>query len=349
MDVFSYDLLNLGSVEQIDFGAWRYNRALNLPGGFSCDIAANDPRATTEFLAKARHGLFFADGGVIRAQGIIWDRRRSQDLQTLTVGGQGIFSYFRDGKRQLRDDYPPGGSGISADQFQHVTVLMAIAQSEAGTNLGMDVRYHPGLSGKILDLTFNATERKQFGQIIEDLASTDDGFDFAISSEWVDSKPALHLDLYTPQQGTVLETAWEVGTHVNLAATWDESTSANRIDAIGATVNGHPLIGTASRPPLDQLRVDKVVSYTAITDQAQLDAQAKGQRKREATPQATVKVVIADHEEAGLGTYDLGDTVTLVARFSETEMLAAPYRIMADEVVGDVNGAVTVTVDLVPA
>lgn len=344
MQIYSYDLLIQEIVDEIPFSTWRFNETLNKPGGFACAIAANHPKADPDLLHVGRHAIFFDDNGSLRFGGILWSAKVSSDQETLTVGGEGFWSYFREGRRNLRASY-----NHTLDQFTHVVDLIAIAQGEAGGDLGITVRY-PSLSGITRTLEILATERKAFAEIVEDMADAEDGFDFAITAEWSGNQPALFLDLFHPERGVAKDNAWELGTHVSLKKEWEEETGANRVDAIGATVDGVPLVAPASVPPTETLRLDRVVQYTDVTDPDTLLALAKGERKRALKPQGNVTVKVENHDEAGLDTFTVGDSIFLVGdlgyRQLDQRMRIVGYDASADE---DETGVPTVTVDLEPA
>lgn len=360
MRFYSLDLLSLDAsdgpvIEEIKFASWKFNEAFNLPGGWTCTLATSDEKASPEYLAKERHCVFACLGDRILFPGMLWEVEVSADLKELKVGGQGIWSYWRDGKRNISKGDGNADDGFdwtnSPDQFQIVTQLMAVAQADDGENVGLSVVGHPPLSGVTRSLKIDRTELKGYAEVVEDFAKTDDGFDFAVNGAWVHGVPKLTLDLYYPQRGSVLENPWHLGSHVTLSKPWAESPGANRVDAMGATgPDGKPLIQRASAPAVDTIRIDRVVRFTDITDETTLLAQAKGERRRALRPQVSTTVQVQNHEVAGLGTFSVGDTVDLVGDigYKQVDM---PFRIVGYEASGtgataDQDASLNVLVDL---
>lgn len=359
----SYDLLARQTVDRVPFASWRYNEALSKPGGWSCSIRADHEKASVDYLAEERHAVIFTaqagDGsggahGEILFVGALWDLKVTTE-DVLVVGGEGLWSYFRDGRRNFRG-IPPVTNVTEADdfsyenapdQFQLVYQLMVFAQSGVAESLGMDVRY-PALSGVTRTGVLKASELKAYAQIIEDWAYADDGFDFAVTAEWFNSQPRFHLDLFSPQRGTVLSDPWRLGKHVTRSGDWSRTTGANLIDGVGGSPDGEPIRRSSTGTPKG-LRIERVVSFTDVDDGPTLKGLTNGELARANKPVGTANVKIKDFDVCGLDKWKVGDTIPLVGPVSGYTTIDEPNRIVGYEATGTGQDALTVTVDLEPA
>src|SRR4051812_1901060 len=93
---FSYDLLAQRVVDEVDFTSFKYNEVANLPGGFSASIPTSDEKCDPSVLKKKRHAILVDDDGTLRFAGIIWSNSFNPDRTVMTLGGQGLWSFFRD-------------------------------------------------------------------------------------------------------------------------------------------------------------------------------------------------------------------------------------------------------------
>jgi hypothetical protein len=370
----SYDLLTRQVVDDVPFSTFSFSdvHCTVGPGGWQATIADGHEKAAPGFLAEERHAVIFtadkndeaiglATAGRLLFAGILWDLDVDPDTGQLRVGGQGLWSYFRDGRRNFRG-VPPVGNVTDADdfgyesspeQFNLVKLLMVFAQSGTAENLGLDTRFS-ALSGVTRTGTLKASELKGYADVIEDWAFADDGFDFAISGEWINSQPRFHLDLYHPEKGSAMNDPWRIGSHVKIDGKWKRTTSANLIDAVGATIDGEPLRRSSVATPSRGLRIERVISYTDVTDGPTLKALANGELRRANRPAGAFDVKLLPDAEGRFGTcsldnWSVGDTTPLVGpvgRYTNTDRL---HRIMGYELAVDEDKALTVKVDLEPA
>lgn len=365
MRATSYLLATQQVVDDIPFATFRFSPFLSQPGGWSATINCYEEKASPDFLAEEVHGIIFtadtdderlgiAAAGEALFAGALWDLEVDGD--TLKVGGEGLWSYFRDERRNFRGVPPVANVTLATDfdytnapdQFQLTTYLLVLAQSGLAENIGLDVRWINGLSGITRTGVIKASELKPYAQIIEDWANADDGFDFNLKVEWANSQPRFHLDLYYPARGIDLDDPWMIGSHVTLDGPWRRTAGANLIDAVGATVGSEPLRRSAVGTPKG-LRIERVVQNTDIDNGPLLKGIANAELARANHPVGTCNVKISDFTVCGLDKWSIGDTIPLVGPVSGYTTIDEPNRIMGYEVSVDENRAITVTVDLEPA
>lgn len=370
----SYDLLTGQVVDDIPFTQWSFSPAhcTSGTGGWSAQIPDYHEKAAPDFLAEERHLIVFtaddkeqalglATAGRLLFAGILWDLEDDDDNGILRVGGEGQWSYFRDGRRNFRGIPPVPNVTLAddfdytngPDQFQLVTLMLAFAQSGFAESLNLDVRY-TGLSGVTRTGVLKASELKPYAEIIEDWAFGDDGFDFAINGEWQSGQPRFHLDLFHPEQGTTQSDPWRLGAHCTINGKWNRTAGANLIDGVGATVGTEPLRRSSVATPTRGLRIERVVSYTDIDSGPTLKALTNGELARANKPVGTFNVRLQPDEDGqfttcSLDAWTVGDTVPVVGPVGGYTTVDAPHRIMGYELAGGNDTGVTVTVDLEPA
>lgn len=335
---YAYDLATRRIVDEIPFSTFKFGDILNRPGGWSATISAHHEKCNPGNLAEDRTAIIVDQGGELRFAGILWDIKVTGGI--LTCGGNNLWDYFA--HRYIRNDQ----TYTATDQFQIVQGLLLAAQFGLRESIGLTVRW-PALSGVLRDRTYLATERKQYRQAVEDLAEVENGFEFSLTAQWSGGQPIFFLDLAHPRRGQVTDHVWQLNKTVALAGDWtrDGTGFANRVDAIGSGTGATKLIGTGQANPA-ALRMEQIVTFTDVKVPATIDAHANGELGRANQPQEQLKVRVVDLAQFGLGAWSTGDQVWVVGDLGYT-VLDDSYRIQGYEVSSDVNGALTVTCDLI--
>lgn len=333
------DLLSGTIREEVPFDACRYAEVLNRPGSIEATIGLRHAKATRAILAPGLTALHVERDGAIRWSGILWTAKASSSKASLTVGGQGWWSYFR--RRHVRETL----AFAQADQLEIARALVAYAQAQPGGDLG--VALGAEASGVLRDRTYEWWARKNVGLAVEELAGVSGGFDFEPAAAWAaGGRVAWSLRLHYPRRGRPTALVWELGGNLDdLDEEEDATRQAGLVDGIGAGDGEGTLIATASDPApgyplLEDVRAWKDVSVPA-TLQAHADAALKaGRLPLDRVPRAVAK---QDHPDTTLGAFEVGDTVTLRARDGWIDV-AYPGRIMEVGVSVDREGAETVDV-----
>lgn len=302
-----------GLREEIPFSDVKYGDVLNRPGGFSATIPLRHPKATRANLDPGRTAIHVERDGNLRWSGILWAAQASVEAGTLSVAGQGWWSYFRgaDGQRgrllRITKTY------TAVDQLAIARDLVNYAQAQAGGNLGIIVGAETG--GTLRDQTWYHYERKNIGTTIEQLAARQGGFDFAIETGY-DAGGIIRktFTLYQPRRGRVTPLIWELGVNLEgLAVGVDATKAANQLDALGNGEGDSMLIATVSDP--SQLAsyplLEDVVALKDVSVPATLQGQAALRLAGEAEPVVSVGPLLARqaNPDTALGTFITGDSV----------------------------------------
>ena len=226
-------------------------------------------------------------------------------------------------------------SFTNVDQFQIVQLVMAAAQSIAGTALNIQVP--GGLSGVPVSVTYNDTDYKTAYQALLDLSQSQNGFDFNVEVYYDgNGTPQKVLNLGYPQIGyryvagdpnaPVLQLPGNVLDYTYFE---DGSLVANYVSAVGA----NNIIGSGSYAPAIAAGypfMQEVVNYSDITSQPLLGLIAQGRANALGVPPTTLKVTQIADQQPTVGVVSPGDDVRvniLDARFPSG--LNAVYRVTA--------------------
>ncbi len=293
----------------------KFSLMLNGAGTFNSKLKLSDPRvqaidpiANTE---PGRTAIYVERDGVLVWGGIIWTRRYSSLDDTMMVGGNEFWSYFR--RRLITDPIIYSG----ADQLTVAQGLVSWAQSKPGGDIGVLVGAET--SGVPVDFTAYSTDLKNVGQEIETLSTADGGFDFAIDVYYDQNRvPTKALRLGYPRlgrnaqqtgitaehPGNVIKIGWdEDGT--NLANSVYVQSSGGYIDSLASVVKdpagidaGYPLL-------------DATVSYSGTGDQASLDALARAEAAAMKDVLTSPQFYIRGDQDPVFGSYTVGDDIRL--------------------------------------
>ena len=314
------DLVTGDVVDEVRADSVRFGETLCAPGGWSARLLPGSARAQSELLAPGGAVLHVLDDASEHLfAGIVW--AADWDGDSLTVGGEGLWSYFR--QTSGRDRVYRGGTGgmtwaapafggaywTAVDQHRIVADLVGWAQAEPYGDLGVTVRGHPAVSGVPRDLIMVVTDRKSIGEQVEDLAGLADGFEFRCVCEWDGGRLRRYLDLWYPRCGTQTDVVWEHGYQVRVSR-FPRRVGANRVDVLG---QDQATVGTAANIPAGTLRHDMVVSRTDLGDAGMLAATAAGELARVTSGVDTLSVDILDLDLYALGSFQVGEQVRVVA------------------------------------
>jgi len=228
------DLMSGNVLEELGFDQFQFNRTKNVPGGWSATLSHRDKRLALlpGLLEPWTRSIYLDMNGVILFGGILLPKSTDPESAagaTLGIGGEGFFTYYREGRRSIR-----GTQGMiyadlpsqwevrfnQKDQFLIVADLLNHAAAYAGeANVGYDgIVFHgpgagaagppavpAGLTGRLRDRSYFTYENKGIGDAIEQLSSVIDGFEFSESYGWAGGGGQVQrfFDLWYPEKGQV--------------------------------------------------------------------------------------------------------------------------------------------------
>lgn len=234
-------------------------------------------------LVPGRTGVWVERGRDIWWGGILWTTALSSDERgflgvEVQCGGWESYLY----RRELHDTQ----EAVQVDQLDLVRTLVEYVQTTPGGNIG--ITYDSHMSGVLRDRTYLRYDLPSIGDLIDDLADLENGFEWRISSyRDADGRRVKRLQLGHPviRTGTapiVLDHPGAV-----LSYTWptDATRKANAWQSRGASINQNQ--AADSFPLMSELlvasddvaagwpRLDGSSDYTTVEQQGTLDAHAR--------------------------------------------------------------------------
>lgn len=330
--------------EEMPFSGVTYSQVLNAPGAFQATIGLQHPKATRANLDPGRTVIYVERDGVLLWGGILWAASVSADDGTITINGQGFWSYFR--RRVLRTTKTYTG----IDQLAIAQDLIRWAQSQPGGDINVAVGTET--SSVVRDRTYNDWERKNIGEAVEQLAAVENGFDFAVDVGYEPSGAITRtFRLSYPRRGSNTSIVFELGTNLgSFTQQVDATVQANQIDVIGAGDGSAMLIATVAddtlTPPYPLL--EDVLSYKDVSELDTLVGHGNAALAARTSPVETIPTIAQFGPDTGLGSYITGDEVAVrgSAGFIDVEQRA---RIIGISVKVDEQSSEEVGVALQPA
>lgn len=324
-----------------------FTREVNGPGGWSAELPLSIVKDGYELvraseLAEADTALYVLRDNVVVFGGILWAVNASSDQETLRVGGQGFWSYFR------RLDIRNTKAYSDVEQFDIVEDLIDYLQGFTGSDLGVTVARTPTNSGITRDRRYPAHEFKNGAEAIEQLASVVNGFDFELEAGGSFGAFTKTLQLWYPQRGRKTDIVWEVGKNVQLLDyTADGSARATVATALGEGDGSRMLVAHATDSTAPTLRMVRVDSFRDVNRIETLQAHAQAQLNLFKRSHRSARVQVVNQADAPLGSYIPGDQVRL--RVSRGYLdIDESWRIMSYTVQPDDSGSEIVTAELLP-
>ena len=284
--------------------------------------AANRTTAATlnEAVDEARRQLIIEREGVVVWCGIIWMAPYNDDNQTRSIRAAEDWSYFR----RRRIDY--AAAWTATDQLTIAKQLIDNAQSATRSPGGnINITTVAATSGVARDFSFGRYELKPVAEAFEDLATMDNGFDWAIEPAWSGSTLVKTLRLSYPRRGRNFQQSghvFEVGRNV-LSFTWptDGTRVSNKVWAPGNGEGDAMLIASAADAQQIQPLsaggpgyplLEDVLSLKDETQQANLNARARARVTYTATPVVLPTLTVRADLDPVLGAYIVGDACRII-------------------------------------
>lgn len=258
--------------------------------------------------------------GVIVQDGIVIASPYDDVGSKRSVSCVSLWSYLRRRYLRARKSY------AAVDQFDIVRDLVDYMQTVFGDAGSIGLVVESNDSGVVRDRTFEAWEVKEIGEAIEQLASVDNGFDFAIDCAWDPATGALVKTLrLANRRGRPFSSSghvFELGRNVT-SYKWpsDGSTMANRSIATGAGEGASMLIETAadSYQYLDLASggpgypvYEEVTSWKDVSVRANLVDRAAASVAARSTPVVLPEITLRADMDPVLGSYVEGDAARFI-------------------------------------
>lgn len=309
-----YRSLSREFVGELPVGYSNYGRVLNAPGGGELHLPNQTDRTFdtgVEILYPGRFEDYEYTCMVVRNDTPVWEgfiaRTNTASLdQRISFALIGLWDFFRG--RFVRPSYVTGAQ----DLFTIIRGLVDHAQTMQPSSQ-LSITTGSELSGVITDLTVNDYDFKYYGDIIEDLAGAENGFDFRIEHAFSVSGEVLRtFKLGYPKIGVRREIVLEWGMNMyEYTYATDGSTRPTRIWGIGAGEGPSMALALAEdtstfgRIPLRE----DIISHKEIaaSQQSQLQAMTDGERRKYSQPVELVNCTIYGGDL--IGTFIEGDSV----------------------------------------
>lgn len=346
----AFDLVTEASLGELAVSDWRSSDDLNDAGSFDATLVLDDPAAVmtvvpaelltvdgepltddgepilasaaievirernTNTIEACRPGktLIVAErNGVPLFSGIPWRRKYTAATRTFHVAGRGLGSYFDHFTQGV--DYSPAG----IDQLIVFNILAVGATAD--TDIG--IIDHGETSGVVRDREYLRLSGKTRGELMRELSSVIDGFDFDFRTEYNDDTPERHMRLFFPRRGrtaTESNVQFRIPGNASLVSVDEDATNiAATIQAVGAG-DGVTLIEqtvtSTDLPTAGYPNYRAVSAHKDILELATLVETANAElRDRSVTDRETF-VINVDHTSTmqPFGSWELGDDCNLI-------------------------------------
>lgn len=336
------DLTTGAIVEELPLSSCQWSKAISSAGGWSATLSTAHPLVTRDLLTEGRSIVWVDLDGSLEFGGLLWNLRLSPESGMLTLGGEGLWSYFH--RRRIRSTL----TYTTADLFTVVSGLVNAAQGVANGDIGMGVSYPTGATaGVSRTITYSAYERKLYGEEVEALAEADDGFEFLPIYGWSGSTPTMSLECHHRRRGRHLGTSWELGRHYSVDGDYERDGSglANQVDGSGSGSGAGQLYATATGALNNRKRLDAVTEHKDTTATGQLQAQTNQDLARLSVPVERFKLKSLNPDPLP-SDWNVGDEVYVVGELAPGWMLDDSYRIVAYQATVDEQGALSLGVEI---
>jgi hypothetical protein len=300
-----------------------YNVRMNDAGEFGFGVNLAD--AVAQQCARVLLGLqgtpfktiITANAGQsILYSGIAWTTNRNPGSSMLKIAGKAMPSYFS--QKVIANSYT---TSIAPGAL--IAQVVTDAQSDGS---GADRHVAPVVVGLTsppnIVPSYNKSQYTTVAQVLADQTAAitpgTGGVDYYMSDSFVNGVPAHQMIITSPRCGRDQNTS---GLSVNLmqALDWswptDAMQSGNHLIVVGSGTGGAQPVATADdpagrggqgQPP----RLDMVVQYSQISNQAQLQTIANGEVQQYGKPVSAPTVTIpANYAACALGVFQIGDDV----------------------------------------
>jgi hypothetical protein len=304
-----------------------------------------DPDAIpADDIGPARTALFVERNGDLVWGGVLWTRRYDFTEGTVELNAEGWWSYVR--RRHLRVDRTY--TGVDQALIAQDLVDLVATGFTSGADIGIDTSGGVA-TGVTRDRAYNAFERKNLAEAVEQLGAVEDGFDWRIDTLWgPGGAPLLQFVVDYPAGGRTTEYTFELGANVAmLDVDEDASDMANFLHALGSGEGDDRLIwmhaeGTSRG---DYPWLEATPSWPDVVDISTLAGHAAEELMRRRRPLLSARATLHSGAEPGIGAVRVGDIVRVIGG----RHVDGDFRIVGLAAQVDENGDEEVSLDLATA
>lgn len=325
------DLSGATLVADLNYDELEYGFSLNETDWATIVIDMWKPQATVDNLREGERVINITRDGTLVWAGYIWDIEGGTDTGQIRLAceGWGSMLYHRliDDDKQYSDE----------EQFDIAWDLINFTQNKTAGDIGI-TRGPQADSGNVRTVKYRYWERRVIGEVIDELAAMNGGFDFDIS-------PAKVFNMYFPRKGSLLTTTFELDTNVsNIYQLRSAREVASEIHGIGGGEGKATCIAVVFDPGAQSTYKLRQTAHDFGDIKHYNTMVAKTERylnlHKESTIQPQLGLVVSPPT---IGSFGIGDRAPVVANagfFSINQT----FRIIAYEVHLDSTGVEVVTV-----
>lgn len=294
----------------------RWSHVRNAPGTLDVTVSISQPDDVITAIGTiipddtAKVGMVLTRDGTIVAGGPLWTWDADLDAGTMGLHGQGWHSYVR--RRTLRTDL----SYTDQDQTSVIAAALVDATQTTGQTPVITTATVTA-SGQLRDRTYNAADRNNIGQLLEDLAAVENGFSFRYDT--IRSGDLIQARFLTgPEDGRKTPLVFAAGKSITkLSVQGDGTAVVTHVDGVGAGTGSQAIRTTQANASLIGVYplLDDVVSHTDATEVATLVTYARRRLSRGKAPIVLPTMTVDPNAEPVLGSYVVGDVVRVQAGY----------------------------------
>ncbi len=310
--------LRTGTIlDELPLSGVSFDKKLNDAGSFRGRLRVDDPeisiREPRVLAEPGRCAVYVDRDGDLLWGGIVWTSRYSAAGGVLELGAADFLSYF-DHRLVLNPADLTATVPLGGDQLGVARQLVGLVQSHVDGDLAVRVT-GPGTSGVTRALSYAPADLKVAGEVLRDLANTDDGLDFAFDVRYDSGGvPERLLNLGYPRLGSAAGAdayVWEYGANlVDFVWPSDAANMATRVLGTGAggvVVRADPAAHDAGWPLLEA-----AAAPVDTADATMLTAHVAGELAARRRPVVLPELTVRADLDPVVGSYSVGDDVRVV-------------------------------------
>lgn len=305
-------------IEEIDcFGVY-FARQLGNQGSFTASFTFDQTgKNNADLVAATTPGYCYVvveRNDVPVWWGFVWSRTYQSQAKVCQITGLGFEVYPN--KQRMMNDYNATGSCVEL----FLGLWTDMQASAPGRNIGIQVPTQ--VAGPTKSLAIAATDFKYYGDIMDDLASAADGFDWTIDCQRQNDGtylkslrvgfPTLGIESDSPD----IITFEYPGSILNYYQTESMAESATNVRVMGGGEGSSMPVADVTQTQMIDIegwpRWDLDVSYKDVYDLDLIDQLAIQAAINNKPPMGTYKITVKGDVDPMLGSYSVGDACQLV-------------------------------------